>query len=327
MEEDAETVKLRQLLADPGADREHKVGRLADEEFFAQSPGRLGLLVELILDHKNADMDIYMAAFRSLVSLIEAGVMVRKEDAWKIRSAAEGEEPIARQRAGGILRAMKRRMDIEHTQNLWKLLHSPGTPMEEKEKLLHCSENFSRRRENADVLVEFLLGNMCDGNLFSIGKRAYDEVNQEGKGAHITQAQLRLIGAALKGNCKEVADRAEELYAVAAKYAPRAVLEHPEIPVWKKKCLLEDKGLFVSDMPRSVSILVDFMLDSSLCVANEKAWKNMRDGDPRRVISPAAMGTFESLVRGGLELDEAHKARNFRMMVSERICNRLNGGK
>lgn len=303
-ENDPDLERLEGILADPTAELELKVGRLGDAEFFSKSPERMGFLLQWFLDPRNTDAHLHFAASESLGRLIEKGAKFLEEDLCRIRDAAEGGDRVAKQRASGILRIMQGALEKEGTQRLRKLLFSSGVPRERKISALEYADYFASRRENTDVLVEFITGAECDDELFWIGLCTYTEISKEGCGLHITDVQLLYIGGALASPDEGLRARAEKIYEIAARHAPKRVLEHPDIPEAKKLELLAEKERFTSDMPRSVSVLVDFMLDSDLCFGDE-------------TIRQAARNTFKSLLEGGLLLTEYHVKRVVGMMVAD----------
>ncbi len=303
-EADPELEKLGQILADPDAERELKIGRLEEAEFFSKSPERAGFLLRWFLEARSPDAHLYFAANQSLGRLIEEGAKFLEEDLCRIRDAAEGKDGAAKNRASGILKMMRGRLEMEETQRFRKFLSDEAVPREKKAAMMGYSDYIASRRENADVLVEFLTGAMCDDGLFGVGIGTYIEINQGGKGLHITDVQLSHIGRMLRSPDEATRERGERMYKVAALHVPRGLLEHPDIPEGKKVEMLGEKERFTSDMPRSVSVLVDFMLDSDLCSVNER-------------IRQAARNTFQGLVEGGILLTEYHMKRIVGMMVAD----------
>ena len=303
-ENDPELERLKSILEDPDAERELKVGRLHDLEFFSKSPERDGFLMRWFLNPRNTDPHVLFATNESLGRRIEGGAKYPEEVLCEVRDASESENPIAKQRALGVIKIMESKLEMESTRRLWKHLFGANVPKEKKKSTLEYSGYFASRRENADVLVEFLTSNVCDEELFKIGLGTYGEMNKEGMGLHITDVQLSYIGGALNSGEEAVRERGEKIYCIAAKYVPRGVLEHPAIPEKKKLEMLAEKERFTSDMPRSVSVLIDFMLDSDLCAVNES-------------IREAARDTFQSLLDGGLLLTEHHLKRVVGMMVAD----------
>lgn len=303
-ENDQELVRLREILADPRAERELKIGRLGDVEFFSETPERRGFLLKWFLDPHNANTRMCFAAHETLGRLIENGERFLEEDLAGIKDATESGAGVVKKRATGILKMMRRRLEKEETQRLRALLFDEDAARERKIAVLEYSDYIASRRENVDVLIEFISGNECDDELFRIGLGTYVEISSEGCGLHITEAQLFYTGGALNSISTGMRERGERIYEIMARYVPKMLLEHPGIPEGKKVELLRNRERFASDMPRSVSVLIDFMLDNEMCFANED-------------ICRAARDTFQSLVEGRLPLTEHHVNRIAAMAVAD----------
>lgn len=303
-ETDPELEKLREILADRNSERELKAERLRDVEFFSKTQERKGFLLGWFLDPRNADTCMCFAAHEALGGLVEKGEKFLEEDLAKIKNATETGSGVAKKRATGILKMMRRRLEKEETQRFRALLFDEDATRERKISMLEYSEYISGRRENMDVLIEFISANECDAELFEIGLETYEEINREHRGSHITEAQLFYIGGALNSISTEMRERGERIYEIMALYVPKMVLEQPGIPNEKKVELLLDRARFAAGMPRSVGVLIDFMLDNESCSV---------DGD----IREAAMSTFQSLVEERLPLTEHHVKRIVAMVVAD----------
>lgn len=303
-ERDQELERLKEILAGPKAERELKAGRLEDMEFFLKTPERRGFLLQWFLEPQNTDAYLCFAANESLNRLIGMGATFLEADLRRIKEATQGEEGAAKQRATGILKMMRYRLEKEETQRLRRLLFGEDVPWEKKISALEYADYIASRRENVDVLVEFISGDECDDEMFMIGFGTYLEINKEGGGAHITDTQISYVGGALNSTGEAIRGRGGKIYEVMARHVPGKVLEHPGIPEDKKVKLLEEAERFTFDMPRSVSVLIDFMLDSDLCAVNER-------------VGQAARGTFQVLLESGLFLTEHHVKRVVGAMVAD----------
>ncbi len=303
-ESDPELEKLREILADRNSKRELKAERLGDMEFFSKTPERKGFLLGWFFDPRNSDTRMCFAAHETLGRLIEGGAKFLEGDLARIKDATESGAGVVKKRATGILKMMRRRLEKEETQRLRALLFDDEAARERKISVLEYSDYIASRRENVDVLIEFISANECDDELFRIGLETYAEINSEGCGLHISEAQLFYIGGALNSISTEMRERGEMIYGIMALHVPKMLLEHPGIPDEKKVELLLDKERFAADMPRSVSVLIDFMLDNELCFANES-------------IRQAARDTFQGLVEERLPLTEHHVKRIVAMVVAD----------
>ena len=112
-ENDPELERLKCILEDPDAERELKVGRLVDIEFFSKTPERDGFLMRWFLDPRNTDPHVLFATNESLGRRIEGGAKYPEEVLCEVRDASESENPIAKQRALGVIKIMQGRL-ISH---------------------------------------------------------------------------------------------------------------------------------------------------------------------------------------------------------------------
>ncbi|MEW5996634.1 MAG: hypothetical protein AB1657_03500 [Candidatus Micrarchaeota archaeon] len=280
-----------------------------DEGGSSQKPGEtegLEAVVEYILDGRNADIGRFGEALEKLEGLLREGEKPGRELLNRIEIAAREGGTAVGQRAAAILKIIRAQREADEIALLRKFLHDRRVEKAQKRAMLGDGPHFASE-ERMDVLVEYLLtGADCDPELYVAGLETFTAMNKDG--ALISTRQISIIGKGLKSVDSELRGRAIGLLYIAVEHSLRAVLENPDVPEEEKLDLLSNKGYFVSRMPRSVSILVDFMLDSDAAQGR---------------MNYAAKSTFGALMAEGLKLTEHHVSRIVGMMTVDPSMSRV----
>lgn len=281
-----------------------------DEAGSSRKPSQaegLEAVVDSMLD-VHTGMGRYREALAALERMLREGKKPGRELLIRIETAGKAEDAIVRQRAAIILRLIREQREADEIVLLGNFLHDVRVGKEQKKAVLGSMRHFDSE-ERAGVLAEYLLcGGDCDAELYAVGLETLTELNK--KGTLISMGRISMIGNGLESADSGLRERARGLLHVAAEHSLRAVLENPDVPKAEKLKLLSSKGYFVSHMPRSVSVLVDFMLESDIATQDEG-------------IGCAARSTFGALMEEGLRLTEHHMERIVGMMTVDPSLSRV----